>query len=113
MVYPQPQGTGHFSEAIYYALPTMVKVKTLNFHMGVWDVSQNKMPLSFHADTRSRPTTKQSGNCSLVKLKGKEDWNQNSLLVFIFRFQAYNKLSAAVFIYPLAPTLEGKTFKRS
>lgn len=41
----------------------------------------------------------------------KRNWNQNSLSVFIPRFQACNKLSAAVTVYPLAPTLQGKPLK--
>lgn len=41
----------------------------------------------------------------------KRNWNQNSLSIFIPKFQAYNKLSAAVTVYPLAPTLQGKPLK--
>ena len=42
-----------------------------------------------------------------------KNWKQNSLSVFISKFQAYNKLSAAVIVYPLAPRGGGKPLKHS
>lgn len=93
------------SEAIYYAIPTMFKVKALKVPYGI--CPPKKMAISFHAYMRRGPATKQSNNCSLVKLKGKENWNKNSLSVFIYKFQAYNKLSAAGTVYSLALTLGG------
>ena len=78
----------------------------LKLYTSIWEMSQNKMSISRHAYTRSGPTTKRNKNCCLVKLKG--NWNKNSISVFSYKFQAYNKLSAAVIVYPLAPTLREK-----
>lgn len=81
----------------------MLKCQTLHK-----DMSQNNISVSFHAYTRNRPTTEENSNCSLVKLKGKENWNQDSHSGFISKFQDYNRLSTAVTVYPLAPTWGGK-----
>ena len=87
----------------------MCKVEVLSISYG--DKSPNKMPISLRAYTRSRPAAKQSSNFPWLSWNLKRNWNQNSLSVFIPRFQACNKLSAAVTVYPLAPTLQGKPLK--
>lgn len=34
LVYPQLQGNGHFSEALYYNIPIMIKVQAVNILYG-------------------------------------------------------------------------------
>lgn len=104
LVYLQLQETSHSSEAIYYAIPTMFKAKH-----SIWDgmCPNVRWPFLSMLTQGAEKTTKQSSNCSLVKAKGKENWNKNSLSVFIYKFQTSNKLSAAVIVYPLVPTLAG------